>query len=233
MNERLARDGFAIGLNLLDDDDAAALIDGLSSIGSANTRGHGEVYAIRNLLDVPAVRALAESAAVRALVEPLLGLGAFAVRGILFDKTAAVKWRVPWHQDLTIAVQTRQEVPGYGPWSLKAGVPHVLPPIAVLERMLTVRLHLDACGATNGPLRVVPGSHRDGILSRDAIRHWRESVPAITCEVPRGGTLLVRPLLLHASTPAIQPGHCRVVHLEFAANLLPGGLVWHEARPRH
>jgi hypothetical protein len=73
MNERLARDGFAIGLNLLDDDDAAALIDGLSSIGSANTRGHGEVYAIRNLLDVPAVRALAESAAVRALVEPLLG----------------------------------------------------------------------------------------------------------------------------------------------------------------
>jgi ectoine hydroxylase-related dioxygenase (phytanoyl-CoA dioxygenase family) len=215
---------------VLDESTIAALTVALAAVGDDSTiRGHGDTYAIRNLLDVPAVRALVASAEVRALVEPLLGPDAFAVRSILFDKTPAANWRVPWHQDLTIAVQARRDVPGYGPWSRKAGVPHVQPPVAILERMLTVRLHLDTCDAANGPLRVLAGSHRAGCLSRDAMRRWRDTVPAITCEVPRGGALLVRPLLLHASSPATQPGHRRVVHLEFAAAPLPGGLRWHQA----
>ena len=46
--------------------------------------------------------------------------------------------------------------------------------------------------------------------------------------VARGGILAFRPLLLHASSPARQPRHRRVVHLEFAAVELAGGLEWHE-----
>ncbi len=46
------------------------------------------------------------------------------------------------------------------------------------------------------------------------------------CAVEQGGTLLMRPLLPHASFPARVPGHRRVVHLDFAANRLPGGLRW-------
>jgi ectoine hydroxylase-related dioxygenase (phytanoyl-CoA dioxygenase family) len=227
LGEQLARDGFVVVPGVLCVAAIAALVEALAAASDGSSiHSGGGAYAVRNLLDMPAVRALAGAAAVRALVAPVLGAGCFAVRGILFDKTPAANWRVPWHQDITIAVRARQEVPGYSPWSRKAGVVHVQAPAAVLAHMLTVRLHLDACEATNGPLLVLPGSHRAGFLSRDAIRRWRETTEPITCAVPRGGALLMRPLLLHASGPATRPGHRRVVHLEFAADPLPGGLEW-------
>ncbi len=111
---------------------------------------------------IPEVRRLAGSPALLDLVEPVLGPGAFAVRGLLFDKTAAANWSVPWHQDLTIAVQDRVEAEGFGPWNVKAGILHVRPPIGVLEGMLTLRIHLDDCETGQGPLRVLPGSHLGG-----------------------------------------------------------------------
>ena len=36
----------------------------------------------------------------------------------------------------------------------------------------------------------------------------------------------MRPLLLHASSASQSPRHRRVIHLEYAADPLPGGLVW-------
>lgn len=63
---------------------------------------------------------LADSPAVRSIVEPILGPAAFVVRSILFDKTPDANWDVVWHQDVTIAVQERHEVAGFGPWSMKA-----------------------------------------------------------------------------------------------------------------
>src|SRR5205085_916534 len=138
-------------------------------------RREGGVYAMRNLLRVlQEVRQYSASAPVRWLVEEILGPFAFPVRGLSFDKPAGHNWKVPWHQDLSISVRERREVPGFGPWSLKAGVPHVQPPIGILERMLAVRLHLDACGETDGPLQVLPGSHAHGRLDRTGIRQWRE-----------------------------------------------------------
>jgi ectoine hydroxylase-related dioxygenase (phytanoyl-CoA dioxygenase family) len=230
LDGQLARDGYAIVPAVLGGTDIDALISRLARPGAAEPTHHGgEAYAIRNLLSVPEIYALAASPHVRGLIEPLLGRDCFAVRGILFDKTPAANWRVPWHQDLRIAVRARRDIDGFGPWSRKAGVPHVQPPVAVLRGMLTVRLHLDNCDATNGPLLVLPGSHHNGCLSRDAIRQWRAHATAVSCEVPRGGALLMRPLLLHASGPATRPAHRRVVHLEFAAEPLPGGVEWHRA----
>jgi hypothetical protein len=227
----LARDGFAIVADAVAPAVVDSLVRALDAVrpgASALDRGGG-VYAMRNLLrDVPEARRLARSAAARALVAPVLGPHARAVRGLFFDKTAASNWLVPWHQDLTIAVRARTPAPGYGPWTVKAGVPHVQPPAEVLERMLTVRVQLDDAGASNGPLRVVPGSHTQGRLGADATRDWLERVEPVTCVVPRGGALLMRPLLLHASSPSDAPGHRRVVHLEFAAGPLPGGVVWYE-----
>jgi ectoine hydroxylase-related dioxygenase (phytanoyl-CoA dioxygenase family) len=151
------------------------------------------------------------------------------VRGLLFDKTPEANWPVPWHQDLTIAVNARTEAPGYGPWTVKGGVPHVRPPIAVLEAMLTLRVHLDDCDATQGPLRVVPGSHTNGRLDAAEIRGWLDRVPPVNCLVPQGGVLLMRPLILHASSSATNPRHRRVVHLEYAATGLPGNVGWFES----
>jgi ectoine hydroxylase-related dioxygenase (phytanoyl-CoA dioxygenase family) len=103
----------------------------------------------------------------------------------------------------------------------------VQPPAAVLERMLTVRVHLDPCGVENGPVRVLPGSHTHGRLGTEEIARWREGGAPVPCTCGRGGALVMRPLLLHASSPATLPAHRRVVHLEFAADDLPHGLDWH------
>jgi ectoine hydroxylase-related dioxygenase (phytanoyl-CoA dioxygenase family) len=99
----------------------------------------------------------------------------------------------------------------------------------MLEQMLTLRLHLDACGPSNGPLRVLAGSHRAGRLAGAEIDRWRAERSADDCQARRGEVLAMRPLLLHASSPATSPAHRRVLHIEYAAVDLPGGLEWHEA----
>lgn len=183
---------------------------------------------VRHLLErAPSLRALADSEAVRGAVEPILGPSARVVRAILFDKTPAANWLVPWHQDLTIAVRQQLELAGFGPWTRKDGVCHVQPPLSVLQAMLTLRIHLDDCSEDNGALRVIPGSHVHGKLDAEAIRHIVDAHAQIPCALPRGGAMLMRPLLLHASSKAQVPNHRRVIHFEFAAQNLPGGLQWH------
>jgi ectoine hydroxylase-related dioxygenase (phytanoyl-CoA dioxygenase family) len=184
-------------------------------------------HAQRNLLDVPMVRELAASKAVKPIIDCLLGKESFAVRGILFNKTPDANWKVVWHQDRTIAVRERKNVADFGPWSIKAGVQHVQPPASFMSKMIAIRLHLDESRESNGPLRVIPGSHRAGYLSSADIDSWREA-PSVTCTVARGGAILMRPLLLHASSSSSKPEPRRVIHLEFAADDLPGGLEWHD-----
>jgi ectoine hydroxylase-related dioxygenase (phytanoyl-CoA dioxygenase family) len=135
-----------------------------------------------------------------------------------------------WHQDLTIAVREKREAEGFGPWSFKDGVAHVQPPVRVLEQMLTLRLHLDDCDENNGPLRVLRGSHQSGKLSSSEIAEWRAQQAEEVCTSPRGGALLMRPLLLHASSQAKTPRHRRVLHLEWANGKLSDGLRWHSQK---
>jgi len=183
----------------------------------------------RNLMRrVPEVRALALSEKIAALLEERVGAQVVAVRSIFFDKTPEANWLVPWHQDLTIAVRERREIPGYGPWSMKNGVPHVQPPMALLENMVTLRLHLDDCDESNGALRVIPGSHQRGRLSAAQIADMGEQRAEVLCAVRAGDALLMRPLLLHASSEAKNVSHRRIVHLEYAPACLPDGLEWAE-----
>lgn len=231
MNAPLEDEGFAVSPVMVDSRDIGALIDALAvpDGGAAVRAKNARVYAVRNLLaTVPAVRRLADAPAVRRVVAAVLGPGARPVRAILFDKTPGANWKVAWHQDLSIAVRERRAVKGFGPWSVKAGVVHVQPPAEVLARMLTLRLHLDDCGPTNGPLRVLPGSHRGGALSPTEVHGWRARTVPVACCAPAGAAVLMRPLLLHASSAATDPGHRRVVHIEWSADPLPGGLAWDE-----
>jgi ectoine hydroxylase-related dioxygenase (phytanoyl-CoA dioxygenase family) len=112
---------------------------------------------------------------------------------------------------------------------VKEGIPHVHPPAEVLAGILAVRLHVDDCGPDNGPLRVIPGSHRHGKLTNAEIRRLRAETEPLICTVPAGGALLMKPLLLHASSPAVAPAHRRVLHLEFAREPLPEYLTWGRA----
>ena len=43
-----------------------------------------------------------------------------------------------------------------------------------------------------------------------------------------GDALLMRPLLLHSSGRLRTASHRRVIHIEYAAFALPGGLQWHD-----
>lgn len=184
-------------------------------------------YPERNLLSIPSIRDVAVSQRVRKIMESILGPECFAVRGIFFNKTRSSNWKVVWHQDLTIAVSQRADVTGFGPWTRKTGILHVQPPQDVMTGLLAIRLHLDESAIENGPLRVLPGSHRYGRLSAEQIRNWRKE-SAVTCTVPKGGALVMRPLLLHASSSCAIPNSRRVIHLEFAEAELPHGLSWHD-----
>lgn len=165
------------------------------------------------------------SPALVALISPLQR----PVRSILFDKTPQENWPVLWHQDLTIAVRERHECEGYGPWSIKEETPHVQPPLALLERMVTMRLHLDATPAENGALKVVPGSHRLGRIRPEEIPDLTlESV--VTCACQAGDIMLMSPLLLHSSSRSMVPQHRRVIHVEFApSDVLDPRLQWYES----
>jgi ectoine hydroxylase-related dioxygenase (phytanoyl-CoA dioxygenase family) len=225
LDKEIKENGFAIVSSVIPMDAVDHLLQVLAPLKLGAHRG-----GVRNLLRIsPEVQELARSSSIYVLIEPIVGRDAFPVRSILFDKTPDANWKVAWHQDLTIAVRERRSVQGFGPWSEKEGVVHVQPPVAVLEEMLTVRVHLDDCGLENGPVRVIPGSHRSGRLNPESIEDWCRKQPAEACVVPRGGVLVMRPLLLHASLQAVSPAHRRVIHLEYAASTLPGGLEWHEA----
>jgi len=227
-NARLAEDGFASVKGLLTSSQITELIAHVEARALAE-EGRGGV---RNLLDDRIFRALADSAAIRSVITPVLGEEAFAVRGILFDKTDSANWKVPWHQDVTIAVEERAEAPGYGPWSIKADVVHVQPPAGVLERMLSVRLHLDDCPMTNGALRVLPGTHRQGKLEQQRIDALVAETAPYTCEAEAGDALLLRPLLLHASSASTTPHHRRVIHFDYANIRLAEGIRWREREAR-
>ena len=222
--------GFQIFPAVLSEADCDSLSAELSQLfDRRQNSSRSKIGGIRNLLRLsPRVAALASSRPVLSFVEQASGQCAFPVRAIFFDKTVESNWRVPWHQDLTIAVAQRIETAGFGPWSIKDGVVHVQPPLEILTHMAVVRLHLDDCDLDNGALRVIPGSHLSGELSAGEIGGQTSSCQAVTCELSKCGALLMRPLLLHASSPAKSPWHRRVLHLEFACAELPDGLKWYD-----
>ncbi len=225
MTAALSRDGFEIIPEFFTATECDELIEAIGRIAKDCSLSAG----LRNLLrDCPSVTNWASAPRLKMLIRSHLPDEPFAVRALFFDKTQQANWRVAWHQDLTIAVTRRIDVDGFGPWSMKSGVPHVQAPATMLAQMVTVRLHLDDCDESNGALKVIPKSHRDGKLSSNAIVAWRESSSVVTCTVKRGGVLLMRPLLLHASSSAVRAAHRRVVHVEYAGANLPGGLRWYE-----
>lgn len=220
----LERDGFSLAPSGLAPEQLAELADALESesLDGVSRRG-GATYARRNLATRPAVVALSRR---------LAPVGLKLVRAILFDKRPEANWPVPWHQDLSLAVSERAELPGWGPWSVKSGVVHVQPPAEYLEKMLALRLHLDDCPTENGALKVLPGTHLLGRLGATRVQELRTTVPETLCPARAGEVLAMRPLLLHASSPAEIPTRRRVLHLELAPpDLLPAPLRWAAENP--
>jgi ectoine hydroxylase-related dioxygenase (phytanoyl-CoA dioxygenase family) len=217
-----AEQGFAILPSVLRSDEVEDLLLALSGLRLEPLRG-----GIRRIEQrLPQVATLAHSAPLRALAQAYLSGSPQLVRAIYFDKSPSNNWLVSWHQDKTVAVSARFAVEGWRAWSLKAGAWHVQPPLAILEDMLTLRIHLDPATVANGCLKVLPGSQRHGLIATAAVRHHIDDSQVVYCEVPVGGAVIMRPHLLHASEKAVAPLPRRVLHFEYSSYPLPPGVAW-------
>lgn len=231
LTQEFATQGFAVIPRLYTPAEITTLLQCIESAPAArpNFRRSQDVFAIRNLLgEIPALWPLLRTAALRETLAELFSAGCHLTKAIYFDKPAGSNWLVAWHQDLMINVAQRADQPGFGPWTAKAGWVAVRPPVTILENTVTLRLHLDDCDATNGALKVVPGSHRQGVVPAEAIAS--QAATLSVCAVPAGGTMLMKPLLLHASSRSTSARPRRVIHLEFSGEELPAGLAWRERR---
>lgn len=183
-----------------------------------------DVFAIRRVLqEVPDVGSLIFTPRLRSVISSF-GEGYFVVKSIYFDKPGGSNWFVAYHQDLTISVDKRGEYPGFSAWTVKQDHLAVQPPVDILENIYTVRIHLDDTDENNGALKVIPGSHRDGVVRPELIDRSAE----IVCSVKKGGVMIMKPLLLHASGRTVDARNRRVIHIEFSNCRLPEGLEWGE-----
>jgi hypothetical protein len=179
----------------------------------------------RHLMSHPAVAALADDDRLLTIACRALGTQAVPFRATLFEKSARSNWLVVWHQDTALPLASHVDSPEWGPWSTKAGVLYAHAPAWALSRVVALRVHLDACHAENGPLRVVPGSHRHGVLTDEEVFRMARAQPSVDCLVPRGGVLAMRPLVIHSSPKTVTAEPRRVLHIEYADSLELLGVI--------
>jgi ectoine hydroxylase-related dioxygenase (phytanoyl-CoA dioxygenase family) len=219
MRAQFEQRGYAKIRRLVDRREVAAVARALEGINLHNA-------GTRNLLETPWCRALVQRIKRRLEIARLLQSSHVAVQCTLFDKTPTRNWLVAMHQDLSIPVRSRVDHPSFRAWSKKEGTDFLQPPPQLLEQLVAARLHIDDCGLDSGPLKVVPGSHRGGRLSESAAIDLRAQFGEEHCLAASGDTLLMRPLLLHASSKAHAPSRRRVLHVLFGPPVLPHGLEW-------
>ena len=213
----LDTEGFCIVADVCTEPQCEALLSALPKASGAGSR---------RLLELPEIRAVVGHIRLHSRIGPLLPAGALAVQCSLFAKGSESNWAVAPHQDLSIPVAEMVSATECSGWSVKEGALFTQPPASVLGSLVAVRLQLDPGSASNGPLRVIRGSHALGRLSSEAVASLCATNQQVPCVVPRGGALLLKPLAVHASAKAHSSGARRVLHFLFGPPQLPLGLRW-------
>jgi hypothetical protein len=221
--DEVTEDGYAVILGVIGSGEVAKIGESIS-VGLAGSAG------TRRLIEEPWCRDLAGRLMRHPHLVDLLPKDAVAVQCTSFAKSIEKNWLVSLHQDLGIPVAERADGSQYSGWAEKEGRLFVQPPVPFLARMLAIRVHLDHCDARNGALRVVPGSHKLGRLDPRGALRARDDRGEVHVSVPRGGALLMRPLLLHASSKTSVSNPRRVLHFVFAPAKPPEGLRWPSAK---
>jgi hypothetical protein len=221
--------GYAIINEVFTEQEIAGILDIINNIDTSGPafRKTNDLFAIRRFIkEVPAISPLIFNSCLCDIITHLFGSNYFLVKSIYFDKPEQSNWFVAYHQDLTISVDERKPVEGFEQWTVKNDQFAVQPPVALLENIFTIRIHLDDTDENNGALKIVPGSHRKGIYRPETIDWNKEK--EVVCKVPKDGIMIMQPLLLHASNRTVNNNKRRVIHLEFSDRPLPGGLQWAE-----
>jgi ectoine hydroxylase-related dioxygenase (phytanoyl-CoA dioxygenase family) len=229
IKEEILSDGFAVLNDIFNIEEINYLLSIISDCDTSrsNFRQTTHLFAIRQFLkEVPASSPVIFNSRFNSMITELFGADYFVVKSIYFDKPEASNWWVAYHQDLTISVDKKMDIPGFGPWTIKQDQFAVQPPLDILKDNFTVRIHLDDTNEENGALNIIPKSHLKGIYRPETINWQMETEQA--CCVKRGGVMLMKPLLLHASKRTTNNSKRRVVHIEFSRSSLPDGLKWTE-----
>lgn len=174
----------------------------------------------------PLASHLAGDGSIGTVAAQIAGPAVRPVRAVLFDKSATTNWTLGWHQDRTVCVAERREVAGFGPWSVKQGLVHVEPPFEFIERMMTLRVHLDDVPEDNAPLLVAPRSHLLGKVPVNQVEAAAERCGMVPCLAEAGDVWAYRTPIVHASKPATAPRRRRVLQVDYSADDLPAGLGW-------
>jgi ectoine hydroxylase-related dioxygenase (phytanoyl-CoA dioxygenase family) len=211
----VANHGFVIISNVLTRADIVAILKNLDKESVLRSRA-----GLRHVLALPTVAALAWDPRLLKIAREVSEKKAFPYNATLFDKSPDANWLVAWHQDTALPLRERRDTPGWGPWSLKRGVIYAHAPASALSKILALRVHLDDSTAQNGPLRVLPGSHEQGVLSDDDVHQVASRVSPVECVVSQGGIVAMRPLLIHASSKSRSEKKRRVLHIEYAASVV-------------
>jgi ectoine hydroxylase-related dioxygenase (phytanoyl-CoA dioxygenase family) len=223
------KNGFAIVDDIYTVAEVGNIINKIESVDrdKPTFRVNADLFAIRQFLkEIPEVCPLIFNDKLKELIHQNYASGYFAAKSIYFDKPAQSNWFVAYHQDLTISVDRKIDLDGYGPWTVKHQQFSVQPPLQILQQNFTIRIHLDDTDADNGALKVIPGSHLKGVYRPETI-NWQIEQECI-CDVRAGGVMLMSPLLLHASNRTTNNKKRRIIHIEFSNKELPSGLNWSE-----
>lgn len=227
--DHILENGFTIINNIFSDKELEKIDKVLKNIDASNDnfRKSEDLFAIRQFLkELPEIKDLILNANMNAIIHEIFGEKYMAVKSIYFDKPEKSNWYVAYHQDLTISVDKKIKIAGFGPWTTKKNQFAVQPPLPILENMYTIRVHLDDTDENNGALKVIPKSHAKGIYRPETI-DWNVETEEI-CKVERGGAMIMKPLILHGSNRTTNGKKRRVIHIEFSEMELPGELQWSE-----
>ncbi|MDV7697225.1 phytanoyl-CoA dioxygenase family protein [Chryseobacterium soli] len=225
----ILENGFGIINTIFSNEEVNKIIHVLENIDTSKEtfRKSEDLFAIRQFLkEIPEIKDLIFNDNIKKVVREIFGEKYVVVKSIYFDKPEKSNWYVAYHQDLTISVDKKVNLPDFGPWTTKQNQFAVQPPLDILENMYTIRIHLDDTDEHNGTLKVVPKSHSKGIYMPETI-DWTVETEEI-CSVEKGGIMIMKPLTLHGSNRTTNGKKRRVIHIEFSDRELPEELQWSE-----
>ncbi len=221
--------GYTILNGVFNDDEVDNLIAIINSVetNKPTFRKTDDLFAIRRFLkELPSIVPNVFTQKLNNAITVLFGNGYFVVKSIYFDKPSLSNWFVAYHQDLTISTDRKHTTEGFNNWTVKQNQYAVQPPVEILEDNFTIRLHLDDTDEYNGALKVIAGSHKYGIIAMKEFNYTAEN--ETICSVKKGGIMVMKPLLLHASGRTVNDKRRRVIHIEFSKAVLPEPLGWGE-----
>lgn len=218
LSAELETAGFTLARNFVNPESRALLLRLTSPATGSGAVHHrsGGAFAARGLLrKVSELSRLLEACGIDALASAVLGDRAAPLDATFFDKHARANWTVPGHQDRIVAVAATTA----RKHRIREGIAYAELDARTLAGLVALRIHFDPTDSETGALCVVPGSHLDGVMPSGHI----SNVPLdqyVPCAAGAGDVLVLRPLLLHRSSPSRGEGQRRVLHVVYGSQEL-------------